>query len=83
MAERGQLPGLRRVGRRLLVNRLDLLRWREASVPSLPEERTGSGGESRLGRIAEESTRESSRGVEADEGRKAWDVDLTVVRTER
>jgi excisionase family DNA binding protein len=41
MAERGLLPGLRRVGRQLLISRMDLLRWLEASVPSLPEGRTG------------------------------------------
>ncbi len=35
MIERGQLPGLRRIGRRVLVDRADLLEWlRRKSTPS-------------------------------------------------
>lgn len=38
MAERGQLPGVIRVGRRLLVHRVDLLDWLDHSrTPSREE----------------------------------------------
>ena len=33
-AERGQLPGLRRAGRRLLVNRAELVAWIESCASS-------------------------------------------------
>jgi excisionase family DNA binding protein len=36
MAERGQLPGLRRVGRRLLVRREELLRWLDHTCAPSP-----------------------------------------------
>ena len=39
MVERGQLPGLIRVGRRLLFRRDDLLRWLGESRASSPKER--------------------------------------------
>ena len=36
MVERGQLPGVVRLGRRVLVQRVDLLQWlRHKSTPSL------------------------------------------------
>ena len=38
MAERGQLPGVIRIGRRVLVDRDDLLRWlNQKRTPSLEE----------------------------------------------
>ena len=38
MAERGQLPGVTRIGRRLLFRRDDLLRWLDQKrTPSLEE----------------------------------------------
>lgn len=36
MAERGQLPGLRRVGRRLLVRREELLIWLDHTCAASP-----------------------------------------------
>ncbi len=38
MAERGQLPGVTRIGRRLLFRRTELLRWLDESrAPSLED----------------------------------------------
>jgi excisionase family DNA binding protein len=34
MIERGQLPGLRRIGRRVLIRRLDLLHWLDHNCAS-------------------------------------------------
>ena len=39
MAERGQLPGVMRLGRRLLIRRDDVLRWLDRSRAPSPEER--------------------------------------------
>ena len=40
MAEKGQLPGVMRLGRRLLIHRDDVLRWLDRSrAPSSEEER--------------------------------------------
>jgi excisionase family DNA binding protein len=36
MAERGQLPGLRRIGRRLLVRRAELLDWLDHNCAPSP-----------------------------------------------
>jgi excisionase family DNA binding protein len=38
MIERGQLPGVRRVGRRVLVKRSDLLDWLDHNCASSPQE---------------------------------------------
>jgi excisionase family DNA binding protein len=44
MADRGRLPGVRRIGKRLLINRAVLVRSIEAtSVESPPTERNGGG----------------------------------------
>jgi len=38
MIERRQLPGVTRIGRRVLIRRADLLRWLDERRVSLPEE---------------------------------------------
>jgi excisionase family DNA binding protein len=38
MAERGQLPGIRRIGRRLLIDRDELLEWLDHNCASSPKE---------------------------------------------
>jgi excisionase family DNA binding protein len=38
LAERGQLPGIRRIGRRLLVRREELLRWLDHNCAPSPKE---------------------------------------------
>ena len=37
MIERGQLPGLRRIGRRVLIRRADLLHWLDHNCASSPK----------------------------------------------
>ncbi len=38
MIERGQLPGLRRIGRRVLIRRPELLHWLDHNCVSSPKE---------------------------------------------
>ena len=40
MIERGQLPGVRRIGRRVLVRRAELLHWLDHNCASSPKEVT-------------------------------------------
>jgi excisionase family DNA binding protein len=37
MIERGQLPGLRRIGRRVLISRTELLHWLDHNCASSPK----------------------------------------------
>lgn len=38
MIERGQLPGVRRIGRRVLISRRELLHWLDHNCASSPKE---------------------------------------------